>query len=62
MKYQKRFDHVGMFKDGLWATMIQWCHDNLYHGGHYEPKWYAQYPTFYFEDEQEYLLFVLKWG
>jgi hypothetical protein len=51
-----------MFEDGRWATMIEWCKNNLYHGGYYEPNWYAQYPTFYFKDEQEYILFLLRWS
>ncbi len=58
----KRFDNIGMFEDGRWATMIEWCKNNLYHGGYYEPNWYAQYPTFYFKDEQEYILFLLRWS
>ncbi len=62
MRFKQRFDNVGMFEGGRWAEMIQWCRDNLYHGGHYEPNWFAQYPTFYFDDEQEYLMFVLRWG
>ena len=57
----KRFEGVGVFEGGRWAEMVQWCVDNLYHGGHYEPNWEAQYPTFYFKDEQEYLLFCLRW-
>ena len=60
--FVKRFDNVGMFEGGRWATMIEWCKDNLYHGGYYEPNWYAQYPTFYFKDEQEYILFLLRWA
>jgi hypothetical protein len=64
MKFQKRFDvnSVDMFRDGRWAEMIQWCQDNLYHGGYYEPNWTAQYPTFYFDDEKEYMLFLLRWS
>lgn len=63
MKFQKRFDvnSVDMFRDGRWAEMIQWCQDHLYHGGYYEPNWTAQYPTFYFDDEKEYMLFLLRW-
>lgn len=62
--FVKRFDvaSVDMFRDGRWAEMIEWCMKNLYHGGHYEPNWSAQYPTFYFTDEREYLLFCLRWS
>ena len=42
--------------------MIAWCRDTLYHGGHYEPNWSVNYPTFYFTDEKEYALFLLKWA
>ena len=63
MRFQKRFDvnSVDMFRDGRWAEMIAWCQNHLYHGGHYEPNWHAQYPTFYFNDEKEYIMFLLRW-
>jgi hypothetical protein len=60
--FVKRFDNIGMFEDSRWATMIEWCKNNLYHGGHYEPNWYAEYPTFSFRDEKEYILFLLRWA
>ena len=62
--FVKRFDnpHLDLFQGGRWAEMIRWCEDNLYHGGHYEPNWHAQYPTFYFQDEREYTLFLLRWA
>jgi hypothetical protein len=62
--FVKRFDvdSVGMFRDGRWAEMIDWCQHNLYHGGYYEPNWYADYPTFYFYDEKEYTAFLLRWS
>ena len=58
----KRFDNLGMFEQGRWAEMMQWCRDNLYHGGHYEPNWTAIYPTFYFRDPREYTLFLMRWS
>jgi hypothetical protein len=51
-----------MFEGGRWAEMIEWCRNNLYHGGHYEPYWSAVYPSFYFTDEKEYTLFLLRWS
>ena len=46
-----------------WGPCIHWCMENLYHGGHYEPKWhYLSEGVFEFEDEQEYLAFLLKWA
>lgn len=60
--FVKRFDNLGMFEQGRWAEMISWCQKNLYHGGHYEPNWSVAYPTFYFYDEREYLLFCLRWS
>jgi hypothetical protein len=45
-----------------WQEMADWCYNNLYHGGYYEPNWSHQYPTFYFKDEKEYTLFLLRWA
>lgn len=45
-----------------WEEPLQWCKDHLYHGGHYEARWSFSYPVFQFEDEQEYLAFVLRWS
>ena len=47
---------------GAWDEKIKWCQENLYHGGHYEPKWCSQYPYIFFEDEQEYAWFMLRWS
>lgn len=47
---------------GNWEEMIAWCNENLYHGGHYEPKWRIAYPFIEFEDEKEYVAFVLRFG
>ena len=60
--FVKRFDNVGMFEGGRWAEMVEWCRNNLYHGGYYEPYWSAVYPSFYFTDEKEYTLFLLRWS
>lgn len=46
---------------GQWQEMVDWCYSNLYHGGHYEPKWHTQYPFIVFEDEGEYAWFLLRW-
>lgn len=63
MKFNKRFDNIGPFDNNAqWARMIEWCQENLYHGGYYEPNWMAQYPTFYFDDEREYTAFLLRWS
>ena len=47
-----------------WDDIIDWCQKNLYHGGHYEPKWYTHngYETIYFTDPKEYTLFLLRWS
>ena len=63
--FVKRFDiaSVGMFQDGRWAEILEWCYHNLYHGGHYEPNWYTNnQDTFYFKDPKEYTLFLLRWA
>ena len=60
--FVKRFDNIGPFIDGQWGEMVEWCRKNLYHGGHYEPYWSAIYPSFYFTDEKEYTLFLLRWS
>ena len=57
--FVKRFDGVS---DQQWNAMRNWCSDNLYHGGHYEPYWSAVWPSFYFTDEREYTLFLLRWS
>ena len=57
--FVKRFDSLNL---GLFYEMIAWCRDNLYHGGHYEPDWWTEYPTFYFRNEKEYMFFCLKWS
>jgi hypothetical protein len=57
--FVKRFDRVS---DERWNEMHKWCIENLYHGGHYEPNWNMVWPSFYFTDEQEYTLFLLKWS
>ncbi len=56
--FVRRFDGIGMPR---WSAMKDWCYENLYHGGYYEPNWSAEYPTFYFRDEREYTLFLLRW-
>ena len=46
-----------------WNDIVVWCMQNLYHGGHYEPNWYTnKKETFYFKDENEYMLFLLRWS
>jgi hypothetical protein len=39
----------------------EWCRNNLYHGGYYEPNWYRNGETFCFKDEKEAMLFSLRW-
>ncbi len=57
--FVKRFNYPSFEK---FAKMHRWCLENLYHGGHYEPNWSADYPDFYFHDEKEYTLFLLRWS
>lgn len=45
---------------GAWDEKVDWCRENLYHGGNYEPRWYMAYPFIVFEDEQEYVAFLLR--
>ena len=44
-----------------WQKRKNWMGENLYHGGHYEPKWYINGDTYCFQDEKEYLYFRLVW-
>lgn len=44
-----------------WSEKIDWCRENLYHGGNYEPNWYQNYPYICFKDEKEYAWFILRW-
>lgn len=43
----------------------KWMKKHLYHGGYYEPKWYIVpgliENTYCFQDEKEYLHFLLVW-
>ena len=57
--FVKRFDRVS---DRQWREMVEWCRQNLYHGGHYEPNWGFQWPSFYFHNEKEYTMFLLRWA
>ena len=59
LAFVKRFDSLPLAD---FYEMIAWCRDTLYHGGHYEPNWSVNYPAFYFTDEREYTLFLLKWS
>jgi hypothetical protein len=45
-----------------WYEKVQWCEENLHHGGHYEPSWYLRYPWIEFDDEKDYALFLLRWS
>jgi hypothetical protein len=47
---------------GAWDEKADWCKENLYHGGHYEPGWYLRYPWIEFDNEDEYFMFKLRWG
>jgi hypothetical protein len=57
--FVQRFDGIDSAR---WREIIAWCQRNLYHGGHYEPNWRVNYPTFYFTDQREYTLFLLRWA
>lgn len=59
IEVKKTYRHLAA---GQWKEKVKWCREHLYHGGHYEPKWGTQYPFIVFEDEQEYIWFVLRWG
>jgi hypothetical protein len=53
----------GKYRYVGWKPCIDWCMKHLYHGGHYEPKWhYIGEGVFEFEDESEYLAFLLRWS
>ncbi len=45
----------------VFANRLRWLKENLYHGGYYEPKWYVNGDTYCFQDEKEYLHFLLVW-
>lgn len=56
--FVKRFDQNDF---GQWADMVQWCHDTL-NAEQYDTTWWVFYPSFYFRDEREYTLFLLRWS
>lgn len=37
--------------------MTDWCKENLY-----EPNWHAEFPFIFFNDEQEYVWFMMRWS
>jgi len=49
---------------GSWYEMVSWCQTNLwpeiYDGC--KPTWYPEYPFFYFENEEDCILFTLRWS
>lgn len=46
-----------------WSVIVNWCYENLYHGGHYEPNWRTNgYESIYFTDPEEYTAFLLRWS
>lgn len=47
-----------------WNDIIEWCYDSLYKGEsfYYEPKWWTNNGTIYFEDSKEYTQFLLRWS
>ena len=57
--FVRRFDGID---SAGWREIIEWCQLHLYHGGHYEPNWSVNYPSFYFTDKKEYTLFCLRWA
>ena len=57
--FVKRFDYITVHER---QDMALWCQENLYHGGHYEPDWWLTGNTFYFRNEKEYTLFLLRWS
>lgn len=46
-----------------WDEIVNWCRDNLYHGGYYEPNWSTDgYDNIFFTDPKEYQWFLLRWS
>lgn len=43
----------------IFYKMYLWCQDQF---GEDENGWTHQYPTFYFRNEKDYLIFLLKWS
>ena len=60
--FVKRFDNLTPFSNNAqWARMLEWCHDTL-RAEHHDTTWWVFYPSFYFRDEREYTLFLLRWS
>jgi hypothetical protein len=57
--FVKRFDGID---SAGWHEIIEWCQDKLYRDGYREQNWSVNYPSFYFTDEREYTLFLLRWS
>ena len=56
------YQHRAVIGSGQWDEKVQWCRENLYHGGHYEPNWRILYPYIEFDNEKEYVWFMLRWS
>lgn len=62
--FSKRFEHCPTWK---WADMVEWCEETfnsrsgIYRLPLYDRTWLQYYPTFYFRDEQQYTMFLLRW-
>lgn len=54
----KRFSRCPTDK---WEDMVYWCEQNLSIPTRYTRTWHHRYPEFYFVNEQEYAVFLLRW-
>ena len=61
----KRFNGCPTSK---WENMVHWCEETfnsrsgIYRPPLYDRTWLQYYPTFYFRDEQQYTMFLLRWS
>ena len=46
----------------VWEDMVIWCNENLSVDDNLHPMWEANYPTFYFYKDSDFILFLLMWG
>lgn len=57
--YYKRFDILTIHER---YEMARWCLDTLLTPDPEKPNWWVEGNTFYFRDEKEYTMFLLRWG
>jgi hypothetical protein len=65
--YLSRFDTRAGIENWNWEEWdkrVDWCLKHFGSGGAYaaRERWWADYPTFFFTEEKDYVFFTLRWS